>query len=68
MQGANVAYAHRFCAGMTKFARINGQDPKLLVQLRHGADWYDFDHLQGKGRDLFTSRLGYRLVAMGVWP
>jgi hypothetical protein len=68
MQGANVAYARRFCAGMTKFACINGEDPGLLVQLRHGADWYDFDHLRGTGRELFTRWLGDRLVAMGVWP
>jgi hypothetical protein len=68
MQGANVAYARRFCARMTRFACIVGEDPELLVQLRHGADWYDFDHLQGKGRELFTSWLGDRLVATGVWP
>jgi hypothetical protein len=68
MQGADVAYARRFCAGMTRFACINGEDPELLVQLRHGADWYDFAHLQGKGRELFTSWLGERLVARGVWP
>ena len=68
MQGANVAYARRFCAAMTKFACIVGEDPILLADLRHGADWYDFDHLQGKGRELFTSWLGDRLVAMGVWP
>jgi hypothetical protein len=68
MQGANVAYARRFCARMTRFACIVGEDPELLLQLRHGADWYDFDHLQGKGRELFTSWLGDRLVATGVWP
>jgi hypothetical protein len=68
MQGANVAYARRFCAGMTRFACINGEDPGLLAQLRHGADWHDFDHLQDKGRELFTSWLGDRLVALGVWP
>jgi hypothetical protein len=68
MQGANVAYAHRFRVGMTKFACIVGEDPGLLLRLRHAADWYDFDHLQGKGRELYTSWLGDRLVAMGVWP
>jgi hypothetical protein len=68
MQGANVAYARRFCAGMNRFACILGEDPELLVKLRHGADWHDFDHLQGNGRELFTSWLGDRLVAMGVWP
>jgi hypothetical protein len=68
MQGANVAYARRFCAGMTDFACIIGEDPELLARLRHGADWYDFDHLQGTGRELFTSWLGDRLVEMGVWP
>jgi hypothetical protein len=67
MQGANVAYARRFCAGMTRFACIVGEDPMLLAQLRHGADWHDFDHLQGTGRELFTNWLGDRLVAMGVW-
>jgi hypothetical protein len=53
---------------MTKFACIDGEDPKLLVQMRHGADWYDFDHVQGTGGELFTNWLGDRLVAMGVWP
>jgi hypothetical protein len=68
MQGANVAYARRFCAGMIKFACIVGEDTELLAQLRHGAEWYDYDHLKGTGRELFTSWLGDRLVAMGVWP
>jgi hypothetical protein len=68
MQGANVAYARRFCAAMTKFACIIGEDPKLLADLRHGADWYDFDHLQGAAREAFTRWLGDRLVVMGVWP
>jgi hypothetical protein len=36
--------------------------------LRHAADWYDFDHLQGTGREVFTRWLGDRLVEMGVWP
>jgi hypothetical protein len=68
MQGANVVYARRFCAAITEFACITGEDPKLLAELRHGADWYDFDHLQGAGRDVFTRWLGDRLVEMGVWP
>src|ERR1700745_950114 len=33
MQGANVAYARRFCAAITKFACIIGEDPNLLVDL-----------------------------------
>jgi hypothetical protein len=68
MQGANVAYAHRFCAAITKFACIIGESPDLLADLRHGADWYDFDHLQGAAREVFTRWLGDRLVEMGVWP
>jgi hypothetical protein len=67
MQGANVAYARRFCA-VSKFACIVGDDPQLLAGLRHGAAWYDFDHLQGAGRELFTRWLGDRLVEMSVWP
>jgi hypothetical protein len=68
MQGANVAYARRFCAAITKFACIIGEDPELLAGLRHGADWYDLDHLQGAARAVFTRWLGDRLVEMGVWP
>ena len=68
MQGANVAYARRFCAAITNFACIIGQDPELLADLRHGADWYDFDHLQGSAPKVFTRWLGDRLVEMGVWP
>ena len=68
MQGANVAYARRFCAAITKFACIIGEDPELLADLRHGADWYDFDHLQGSAPEVFTRWLGDRLVEMGVWP
>jgi hypothetical protein len=68
MQGANVAYARRFCAAITNFACVIGEDPKLLADLRHGADWYDFDHLQGAAREVFTRWLGDRLVEMGVWP
>ena len=68
MQGANVAYARRFCAAMSKFTCIVGEDPQLLAGLRHGTDWYDFDHLQGDGRDLFTKWLGDRLVEQGLLP
>jgi hypothetical protein len=68
MQGVNVAYARRFCVAMSEFACIVGEDPELLAALRHGADWYDFDHLQGAGRAVFTRWLGDRLVEMGVWP
>ena len=68
MQGANVAYARRFCAAITKFACIIGEGPNLLAELRHGADWYDFDHLQGAAREVFTRWLGDRLLGMGVWP
>ena len=68
MQGANVAYARRFCAAITKFACIVGEDPILLADLQHGADWYDFDHLRGAARDVFTRWLGDRLVETGVWP
>ena len=68
MQGANVAYARRFCAATTNFACIIGEDPELLADLRHGADWYDFDHLQGSAPKVFTRWLGDRLVEMGMWP
>jgi hypothetical protein len=68
MQGANVAYARRFCAAITEFACIVGEDPKLLADLRHGPDWYDFDHLQGGGQEVYTRWLGDRLLEMGVWP
>jgi hypothetical protein len=68
MQGANVAYARRFCAATNQFACILGEDRNLLADLWHGAYWYDFDHLQGAGREVFTRWLGDRLVEMGVWP
>jgi hypothetical protein len=68
MQGANVAYARRFCAAIIAFACIVGEEPELLAGLRHGSDWYDFDHLQGAGRELFTRWLGDRLVEMGLLP
>jgi hypothetical protein len=68
MQGANVVYARRFCATISRFACIVGEDPQLLAGLRRGAAWYDFDHLQGEGRDLFTKWLGDRLVEQGLLP
>lgn len=68
MQGADVAYARRFCAAMFEFACIIGEDPQLLAELGHGTDWYNFDHLQGEGRELFTKWLGDRLVEQGVLP
>jgi hypothetical protein len=68
MQGANVAYARRFCATMPGFACILGEDTQLLAGLRHAAAWYDFDHLQGEGRQLFTKWLGDRLVEQGLLP
>jgi hypothetical protein len=68
MQGVNVAYARRFCAAMREFACIVGEDPGLLAGLRHAVHWYDFDHLQGAGREIFTTWLGDRLVEMGAWP
>jgi hypothetical protein len=68
MQGANVAYARRFCAAMSDFPCVVGEDPQLLAGLRRGADWYDFDHLQGEGRALYTQWLGDHLVEQGVLP
>ena len=68
MQGANVAYARRFCAAMSEFTCIVGEDPELLAGLRYGAHWYDFDHLQGEGRELFTKWLGDRFAEHGVLP
>jgi hypothetical protein len=68
MQGANVAYARRFCAAMSEFVCIIGEDPGLLARLGRAADWYDFDHLQGHGREVFTTWLGDRFVESGVWP
>ena len=58
----------RACAAITNFACIIGEDPILLADLRHGADWYDFDHLQGSAPKVFTRWLGDRLVEMGMWP
>lgn len=68
MQGADVAYALRFCAAMREFACIVGEERALLTALRYGVDWYNFDHLQGAGREVFTRWLGDRLVEMGMWP
>lgn len=69
MQGADVAYAHRFCAALGgRFGCFVGEDPGLLAELEHGADWYNFDHLQGAGSEAFTRWLGDRLVERGVWP
>jgi hypothetical protein len=68
MQGTNVAYARRFCATMSDFPCIVGDGPQLLAGLRRGADWYDFDHLQGEGRALYTQWLGDHLVEQGVLP
>jgi hypothetical protein len=68
MQAGDVAYARRFCAAMSDFPCIVGEEPELLAALRYGADWYNFDHLQGAGRDVFTRWLGDRLIEMGQWP
>jgi len=68
MQGANVAYARRFCSAMTDFPCIVGEDPQLLAGLRQGTEWYDFDHLQGEGRALYTRWLGDQLAERGVLP
>ena len=68
MQGGNVAYARRFCAAMPNFPCIIGEDPQLLAGLRRGTEWYDFDHLQGEGRALYTQWLGDQLVEESVLP
>lgn len=68
MQGANVAYARRFCAAMRGFPCIVGEDPTLLAMLRRGDEWHDFDHLRGMGGKLFTRWLGDHLIRAGVWP
>lgn len=68
MQGADVAYARRFCAAMRQFPCFVGEEPQLVDALEYGADWYDFDHLQGSGRTLFTRWLADRVVGAGVWP
>lgn len=68
MQGANVAYARRFCAAMSEFACIVGEDPRLLAGLQRDLDWYDFDHLHGEGRRLYTRWLGRRLLADNILP
>ena len=68
MQGANAAYARRFCDAMSKFVCIVGEDPQLLAGLEQDADWYDFDHLHGEGRRLYTRWLGERLLAQELLP
>ncbi len=68
MQGVDVAYARRFCTAMREFACIVAEEPELLDALRHGVDWYNFDHLQGVGREVFTRWLGDHLLEMGLWP
>ena len=68
MQGANAAYARRFCAAMPNFACIVGEDPQLLAGLQRDVDWYDFDHLHGEGRRLYTRWLGHRLLADNILP
>ena len=68
MQGANAAYARRFCAAMPDFACIVGEDPQLLAGLQLDIDWYDFDHLHGEGRRLYTRWLGGRLLADNILP
>ena len=68
MQGDNVAYARRFCAAMPNFICIVGEDPQLLAGLQRDMDWYDFDHLHGEGRRLYTRWLGDRLLAQDILP
>jgi len=68
MQGANAAYARRFCAAMSDFICIVGEDPQLLAGLQQDMDWYDFDHLHGEGRRLYTRWLGERLSARDILP
>jgi hypothetical protein len=68
MQGANIAYARRFCAAMSSFTCIVGEDPQLLAGLQQDVDWYDFDHLNGEGRRLYTRWLGDRLSAQDILP
>jgi hypothetical protein len=68
MQGDNVAYARRFCMAMPDFTCIVGEDPQLLAGLQRDIDWYDFDHLHGEGRRLYTRWLGDRLLAQDVLP
>jgi hypothetical protein len=68
MQGANVAYARRFCAGMRQFPCFVGEDPELLAAVAHGADWWDYDHLKDDGSRIFTRWLADRVVEAGAWP
>lgn len=68
MQGANAAYARRFCAALSSAACIVGEDPRLLAGLQRDMDWFDFDHLHGEGRRLYTLWLGDRLLARDIVP
>jgi hypothetical protein len=63
MQGANVAYARRFCAAMSKFACIVGEDPELLAGCGTPPTG-TFDHLEADAGS--APLLGDRLVEMGV--
>jgi hypothetical protein len=68
MQGANVAYARRFCAAMRQFPCFVGEEPALLSALAHGADWWDYDHLKDDGSRIFTRWLADHVVEAGAWP
>jgi hypothetical protein len=68
MQGANVAYARLFCAGMRQFPCFVGEEPRLLDALAHGADWWDYDHLKDDGSRIFTRWLADHIVEAGAWP
>jgi hypothetical protein len=68
MQGANAAYARRFCAALSSATCIVGEDPRLLAGLQRDMDWFDFDHLHGEGRRLYTLWLGDRLLARDIVP
>jgi hypothetical protein len=68
MQGANAAYARRFCEGFSGSTCIVGEDPRLLAGLQRDMDWFDFDHLNGEGRRLYTLWLGDRLLARDIAP
>src|SRR5260370_35722161 len=68
MQGANAAYARRFCAAFSDSTCIVGEDPRLLAGLQRDMDGFGFDHLHGAGRRLYTLWLGDRLLASDVRP
>jgi hypothetical protein len=68
MQGANVAYARRFCAAMRQFPCFVGEEPQLLDAVAHGADWWDYDHLKDDGSRIFTRWLADHIVEAGAWP